>query len=226
MASMPKIVTEMDLYSSSNSHEAAATHDDRDAMDISKVHPSGSSLAVAAAKPVATTNLNRVPIEARNSRRRKKPSNLFQRRQAKRSNTISDTVTTVESTAMETSTEDHATIDTEMLPTSENPLRKKDHELDDVSTDIKNAENTSDEFFGVKSLHPIQPCDVTDPIVENHPPRASSNSNNRRKNTRKTKEQKISATTPSAQDTPNYQLPKSVECSVRIEVRWAPNDFH
>ena len=123
--------------------------------------------------------------------------------------------------------EDQATSDTEMSQSPATPIRKKEHTADNASKDT-NAETTPGEYFGVKTTHPIPPCDVTNPIVDKHPPRATSKSNAKRKNAKKTEERKASllATNPPVKDTPNFHHPKSVEHSVRIEVRWAPKDFH
>ena len=226
MASMPHNITEMDSQSSPNIHEVAATNDDGDDMDTSTSHPTGSSLAIAAAKTRSNDPSESSTHESEEFQTQEevfKPVPTTPKRSNKSS---SDTETTDESTAMMvTTTEDQDKTDTEMIPATESPLRKKEHEADDVSKDI-NSEDTPGEYFGVKPIHPIPPCDVTDPIVEKHPPRESSPSNNRRKNAKKTKEQTVPPTATPALDTPNYHPPKSVEQSVRIEGRWAPNDFH
>jgi hypothetical protein len=127
---------------------------------------------------------------------------------------------------MEISMEDQAPSDTEMSQDPTTPQRERETKVDDAPQDL-NAETSPRENASVKPLHPIPPCDVTNPIVEKHPPSGSSKSNTRRKNAKNTKEKKaLTATTSQAPDNLNFHPPKSVENSVRIEVRWAPKDFH
>ena len=217
MASMPHNDTEMDSQSPPNHHEAAATNDDGDAMDTSTAHPTGSSLAVAAAKTrsddssASSTNESE---ELQTQEEAFKPVPTT----PKRSNvTSADTETTDESTAMmATATEDQETTDTEM------PIAN----MEDDASKASDSENTPSESSGIKPIHTIPPCDVTNPIVEKHPPRESSSTNKNRKKVKKTKGQTEPTTAPSASDNLNYHPPKNVEHSVRIEVRWAPNDFH
>ena len=230
MASMPYNDTEMDSTSSPHTHEAdTTTYDDGDAMDTSTAHPTGSSLAVAAAKTRSDDNSESSSSENEDFQTQEEAFKPVPTT-PKRSNTTSDTETTMDSTAMETSTESQATLDTEMPSNPATPLRTKALKADDDSND-GDAENIPGEYFGVKPTHPIPLCDITEPIVEKHPPRASSTSRNRRQNEKKPKEPTAPPTTAPAKVTQdstlrNFYPPKSVAHSVRIEVRWAPNDFH
>ena len=126
MASMPHNITEMDSQSSPNYHETTATNDDGEAMDTSTAHPTGSSLAMAAAKTRSddtseSSTLASEELQMQEEAFKPVPTT------PKRSNmTSSNTETTDESIAMmETSTEDHATTDTEMSPVTEPPFARR-----------------------------------------------------------------------------------------------------
>ena len=224
-ASLPENAMRMHNSTHIITQEVATTTNDPTLSDKSHTQDTASSLAVAAAKSTGDDN-SPSSSQASDSYQTQEDSFIAVPVTPKRSNTRSDTESTADSTAMEISEEEHtANDDVDMSPTltthsdgEETPLAA------DPPTDIDDAK-TSDELFGVKSLHPIPPCDIIEPIVENPPPRESSNTTKRRKNARKEKGTKASVPTKDDKESVNHHPPKSVDNTVRIEVRWAPKDF-
>jgi hypothetical protein len=209
--------------------EVATITNDPNPTDGSKTQSTASSLAMAAAKSAGDDT----------STSSSQASDSYQTQDApytdvpvtpKRSNQKSDTESTAASTAMDISEEDDkANADVEMSHTEANTIDGEEVHLDHDETKSDTGDVTpTDEFFGVKSLKPIPLCDTTEPIVANPPPRASPEPTKRRKNARKAKGAKTSVPTKDDNQEPvsNNHPPKSVDNTVRIEVRWAPKDFH
>ena len=143
----------------------------------------------------------------------------------KRSNT-SDTESPDEDvTPMEITTETHP-----KSPNVQTPPRMEEQKRNDAPVDIL-ANETMDEYFGATPTHPIPLlCDnSTVPIVDKPhltDRRDSAKTAKHRKGGRTAKGKKPPDMKPTAEATLNHHPPKSVEKTVRIEVRWAPADFH
>jgi hypothetical protein len=214
MAATPENSMERDLSPPSNN-----TSDESNADDA----PTGSSLSAAAAKSrsdgTSTTSSSSNEDESPTTQA---ATAIAATMTPKRSNT-SDMEVTDDSQQMELSTETPP-----MSPSIKTPPRMEEQKRSDAPVDVI-ANETMEEYFGVKPLHPIPPCDTTVPIVDKqHPPAGGSAKTPKiRRSGKNAKGKKATVTKPPATAEPlNHRPPKSVENTVRIEVRWAPTDFH
>ena len=226
-ASLPENAMRMHKPTHVITQEVATKTNDPNPSDRSHTQDTASSLAVAAAKSPGVDH-SPSSSQASDSYQTQEDSFIAVPMTPKRSNTKSDTESTADSTtAMEISEEEHtANDDVDMPPALTNhsdgaavPTAA------DPPPDIDDAK-TPDDIVGVKPMHPIPLCDTTEPIVEHPLPRKPSNTTKRRKHAKKEKGTTASVPTKDDKEPVNHHPPKSVDNTVRIEVRWAPKDFH
>ena len=226
---LARIDTEMQNSHSTTTQEAVATTTtDPNHTDSSKTQSTASSLAVAAAKRT-DDNKSTSSSQASDSYQTQDEFFIAVPVTSRRSNTRSDTKSTANSTAKAVSAEEptpNDDMEMDISPTVESPPRMEKHTTGETATDPTDA-NTPEEFFGVPSLHPNPPCDITESINDNPSSCKGAQTPKRSKSGKKQKGKKASATIPAADHvSTNNHPPISVDQTVHIEVRWAPKDFH